>query len=174
MADTKLQSQLQLVHSCICNLAKEYVVTTLDDVSTRRLTPGDTELHQARSVVEQLSSRPLDHWIVSSASEPTVSLPSELSGLLTSILQTIARGGTVVVGSMPKEVTTTTAAEQLGVSRPTLMKMIAKDEILSHKVGSHTRLKSADVTEFKRARLQRQRQAFAELLALEEQADASD
>lgn len=144
-------------------------MATLDDVGTRRLIPGDTEFHQARSVVEQLSSRPLDHWIASSASGPTVSLPIELSGLLTSILQTVARGGTVVIGSMPEEVTTTTAAEQLGVSRPTLMKMVARGEITSHKVGSHTRLKSTDVAEFKRARLQRQRQSFAELLDLEEQ-----
>lgn len=144
-------------------------MTTLEDVSTRKLIAGDTELNQARSVVDQLSSRQLDHWVASPSSGTSVALPSELSGLLTSILQTVARGGTVVVGSMPEDVTTTTAAEQLGVSRPTLMKLIARGEITAHKAGSHTRLKSAHVMDFKRARLERQRQAFAELLDLEDQ-----
>lgn len=144
-------------------------MATLEHVGTRRLIADETELRQARSAVEQLSSRQLDHWVASPSSGTSVSLPSELSGLLTSILKTVARGGTVTIGSMPEDVTTTTAAEQLGVSRPTLMKMIAKGEIPSHKVGTHTRLKSADVTGFKRARLERQRQAFAELLDLEDQ-----
>ena len=48
------------------------------------------------------------------------------------------------------------------------MKLVAAGELPSHEVGSHTRIKSAHVREFKRARLERQRKAFAELLELED------
>lgn len=148
---------------------KEYDVTTVVDTDTRKLIASDTELRQAQGAVEQLSSHTLEHWVATRSSGPNITLPSELSALLTNILETIARGGTVTVGSMPEDVTTTTAADLLGVSRPTLMKMITKGEIESHKVGSHTRIKSAHVFDFKRARLARQRQAFEELLELEDE-----
>lgn len=141
---------------------------TVVDTDTRKLITSDTELRQAQSAMDQLSSHTLEHWVATPSSGANITLPSELSALLTNILETIARGGTVTVGSMPEDVTTTTAAELLGVSRPTLMKMIAKGEIESHKVGSHTRIKSAHVFDFKRARLTRQRHAFEELLDLED------
>jgi excisionase family DNA binding protein len=69
---------------------------------------------------------------------------------------------------VPEDVTTTTAAKLLGVSRPTLMKMIAGGDLPSHKVGTHARLKADQVLAFKRARLARQRKAFDELLDLED------
>lgn len=68
---------------------------------------------------------------------------------------------------MPAVLTTTTAAGILGISRPTLMKLIDKGEIPSHKVGSHTRLKAVDVYSALRARRERERAAFAELMELD-------
>ena len=79
----------------------------------------------------------------------------------------LAEGGTVTVGSMPKELTTTTAAEVLDISRPTLMKMIERGEIQAHKVGSHTRLRTADVMAAQQERVDRQMQSFNELRQIE-------
>ena len=140
--------------------------TTLEP-KTSKLIADDTEVRQARIAVEELAPAQLDHWVVAAPSGSSVTMPTELSSLLTKILQAFAEGRTVTVSTMPEDVTTTTAATMLGVSRPTLMKMVANGDIASHKVGSHTRLKSTDVQEFKRARLARQRAAFEELLELE-------
>lgn len=140
--------------------------TLVDDV--RKLITNETESSQAQHVIDEVPAGELHHWVAAQSSGQTVTLPRELSDLLTRILETVARGGTVTVGSMPEDVTTTTAADLLGVSRPTLMKMIGRDEIASHKVGSHTRLRSADVRAFKHDRLVRQRTAFRDLLALED------
>ena len=92
-----------------------------------------------------------------------------MQAVMARVLSIVARGGTVTIGSMPEELTTSTAAEQLGVSRPTLMKMIERGEIDAHKVGTHTRLRSTDVMEFRRSRQARRRQAFEELRALEDE-----
>jgi excisionase family DNA binding protein len=95
-------------------------------------------------------------------------VPNELSELISQVVQAVARGHAVTVNAMPAELTTTAAAQLLGVSRPTLMRKINAGEIPSHKVGSHTRLRTIDVLEEQRARRQRQLAAFNELRALED------
>ncbi|WP_367991553.1 helix-turn-helix domain-containing protein [Nocardioides eburneus] len=125
---------------------------------------------QAKTLLERLAGS--DDLVVELPHDLTASVPRELAGIIRQVLEAMASGGTVTVGSMPDELTTTVAAEQLGVSRTTLMKMINRGDIAAHKVGSHHRLKTADVRAFKRARLARQRAALAELRDLEDELDA--
>lgn len=101
----------------------------------------------------------------------TAAVPRELATIMGRVLEVMANGGSVMVGSLPEELTTTVAAEQLGISRPTLMKFIRDGEIHAHKVGSHNRVKTADVLAFRRERLRRQRAALDELRALEDELD---
>lgn len=96
-----------------------------------------------------------------------ISLPTDLVHFFDNVLQGLARGG-VSVTTFPNELTTTMAAEMLGVSRPTLMKWIRANEITSHQVGSHTRLKLTDVLEFGKLRRQKREEAFAALRAWED------
>jgi excisionase family DNA binding protein len=96
-------------------------------------------------------------------------LPPELSKLLWVALEAIAAGKALAIHSLPRELTTTVAADQLGVSRPTLMRMIRHQEIPARLEGSHHRLLTADVLKMKRERLERQRRAFDELRDLEDQ-----
>lgn len=95
-------------------------------------------------------------------------VPEELGRILARILNVMADGGTVTVGSLPAELTTTAAAEQMGISRPTLMKLIRNGGIKAHKVGTHHRLKLRDVLAYKKQRLEDQRRAFDELREIEE------
>lgn len=85
------------------------------------------------------------------------------------LIAVLADGGSVTVGGMPEVITTTTAAEALGVSRPTLMKFVRNGDLPSSQVGRHTRLKRDDVLAFRRERLQKQRDALDELLKLEDE-----
>lgn len=93
-----------------------------------------------------------------------VELPKDLSRYLLSVLECVADGAAMGVRTLPEELTTTTAAEEIGVSRPTLMKMIKAGHIDSYKVGTHTRLKTADVLAFNAARAAAKRQALQQLL----------
>lgn len=95
-------------------------------------------------------------------------LPRELGGVIKVALGVIARGGTVTIGSLPDELTTTTAADVLDISRPTLMKWIKDGSLASYKVGSHTRLKADDVIAFRDARQAEQRRAFNALRSFED------
>lgn len=95
-------------------------------------------------------------------------IPAELRELLIKVLAIVARGDTVTIGSLPDELTTTVAAAQLGVSRPTLMRMIREGQIPAHKVGSHHRLRTSDVLDARRKRLDAQRRAFNDLRDLED------
>lgn len=97
-----------------------------------------------------------------------IRVPRELIGLVQTVLRAASRGEQLTIGSVPDELSTSVAADQLGISRPTLMKLIASGELASHKVGTHTRVRTEDVRAFRRARLERQRQAFNELRELEE------
>lgn len=132
-------------------------------MSTVTVTKRQEQL--ARDLVAQAP----DPLFTAVGGEKTVKVPAELTTLLREVLRTVAQGGSVTLQTLPSELSTTTAANQLGVSRPTLMRMIHDGEIPAHKVGTHNRLMLADVQEFRRARLRRQRAAFEELRELEEE-----
>jgi len=126
-----------------------------------------SERRQANELVEALGGHPERLVIESEPSRKP--LPVDLASILSKVVQVMAAGGTITIGSLPEDLSTTVAAEQLGVSRPTLMKMIRAGEISAHKVGSHHRLKAANVLAAKRPRLERQRRAFDELRGLEDE-----
>lgn len=96
-------------------------------------------------------------------------LPREIGLLLQHVLKAVANGETVTITTSPAVLTTSEAAALLGISRPTLMKMIKQGKLRSHKVGTHTRLLSEDVLAERRARRARERASFAALLELEDE-----
>lgn len=97
-----------------------------------------------------------------------VELGGEIRDLLRQIIAIVAEGGTVTVGAMPEIITTTVAAELLGISRTTLMKHVRAGDLPSTRTGSHTKLRRDDVLAFRRERLRKQRDALNELLAIED------
>ena len=141
------------------------------DLGTREsrtvLTVTSSERRQAGEVVQAAQESPralkLGHGRAQAGE-----IPAELRELLMKVLAVVARGDTVTIGSLPDELTTTVAAAQLGVSRPTLMRMIRDGQIPAHKVGSHHRLRTCDVLDARRKRLEAQRQAFDDLRELED------
>ncbi|MDJ0363107.1 helix-turn-helix domain-containing protein [Rhodococcus sp. H29-C3] len=96
-------------------------------------------------------------------------MPSDLVAIMRQVLEVVSRGGTVTVGTVPDELTTTAAAKLLGISRPTLMKLIAQGAIEGHKVGSHTRVKSDNVMSYKEAQRRSRLAAFEEVRDLEDE-----
>jgi excisionase family DNA binding protein len=101
-----------------------------------------------------------------------VRIPPELSRMLRRVVEVVAKGEGVFIGGVPAELTTTEAAKQLGVSRPTLMKLISSGGLPAHQVGAHHRIRTEDLAALKRTRLEAQRQAFNELIELESELEA--
>jgi excisionase family DNA binding protein len=93
-----------------------------------------------------------------------LSLPRKIAEKVLALLDAERTTGAVVV-PVKELFTTTEAATMLGLSRPTLMKLIESSEIAHVKVGTHYRVPAQAVLEFQRARRVRREQA-AEALAL--------
>lgn len=94
-------------------------------------------------------------------------LSDTLQQLVVTALKSLAGRGRVTLEQLPEELTSTVAAEILGVSRPTLLKWAKNGEIDSHKVGSHTRFTRDEVFTKKQQRVRDRRAAFSELRALD-------
>lgn len=144
------------------------MATTL--VDTGRLLVDERDAELARTVLAALDG-PAGTLSVERASAPSQPLPREIGLLIQDVLRAVAAGASVSISTLPREVTTSTAAAMLGISRPTLMKLIKEGTIPAHKVGSHTRLTADDVLVARRARRARERTAFAALLEAEGETD---
>lgn len=144
-------------------------MSTLAPVLDRNVVVDKRERQQADEVFKVLQGHP-ERLAVGDVKHPS-RLPAELADILATVVEVLARGGSVTIGSLPETLTTTVAATQLGVSRPTLMKMIDAGTLPAHKVGSHHRILLSDLQAFRRARLAEQQKAFDELRELAEGLD---
>jgi excisionase family DNA binding protein len=98
-------------------------------------------------------------------------LPERLGGFVANLVRSMADGAGISTSILPDEMTTTVAADVIGISRPTLMKAIGRGEIAAHTVGTHHRLRRADVLAARDARRVARAAAARELL---ESGDAFD
>ena len=107
--------------------------------------------NEAIELVDTAEDDRLDHLeVVINGSRHEV--PAALSKLLVHVIERAARGGAMHIRSMPEELTTTVAAQLLGVSRPTLMKYIQAGDIPSRVVGTHHRVLAQDVVALRERR----------------------
>ncbi len=150
-------------------------MATATQTPPARLVAGRRVTDQARSLLRQtpLAATSVLSLSVADRDGSIVAVPAELTSLLRQVVQIVADGGAVTIGSLPDELTTTAAAAQLGVSRPTLARLVGAGEIPAHKVGSHTRFRTEDVIAYRRARLARQRAALQELIHIEDELENS-
>lgn len=81
-----------------------------------------------------------------------IELPEEVYRLLAHVTDAMSRGMAVTIAPRSTTLTTSQAAELLGVSRPTLIKFLDEGRISFTKVNSHRRLSLHDVLEFQKAR----------------------
>lgn len=142
---------------------------TITIAATNEVLLSADEQSAARDFVQSLDGRPPR---VTSGQD--AALPVEVARVLELVLEAMAEGRPVSVAAMPENLTTTAAAGLLGLSRPTLMKLVREGRIPAHKVGSHHRLRSADVLALKdELRLERQ-QAVFDVIDLEDELAGED
>lgn len=141
---------------------------TMTQAAVNHVMATARESRLAREVLTELDSPETALRVeVGRDSGRKVALPTEISQVLLQVLEVMARGGTITIGTVPDVLTTSAAAKILGISRPTLMKQIAAGTIPSHMVGTHHRLKAEDVFAALRARRTRERASLEQLLELE-------
>lgn len=98
------------------------------------------------------------------ANGDTVALPAELRQLL-AVVRTMRRGQAVTLAPRGQQLTTQQAADLLGISRPTLIKLLEQGRIPYETPGRHRRLRLSDVLAFQQIRRAEQQRALADLAA---------
>lgn len=134
---------------------------------TERITIDDHIIDEARDTPVATGST----LVLRSSEGDEVELPASLQRILLHTLSSIAGDSQVTIGRMPEELTSTVAADLLGVSRPTLMKWAQAGEIDSFTVGTHTRFRRDEVLRVRTLRAQDRVSAHEALLAFDEAHD---
>lgn len=126
------------------------------------------------STIEQAKATPVEHGASLMLRLPDgrqIDLPTPVESALLQALTAIATTGSVTIGRVPDELTSTVAAEMLGVTRPTLIKWAREGVIDFFQVGTHTRFHRDAVLRLKQERAAARRAAFEELRALDMEHD---
>jgi excisionase family DNA binding protein len=96
-------------------------------------------------------------------------LPRAVVVMLASMLAQLAEGCGVTLMPSHAELTTVEAASMLNVSRPYLIKLIDSGELPARLVGRHRRIRSGDLTDYKRRTDASAHQAADDLITLSEE-----
>ncbi|NUT17938.1 MAG: helix-turn-helix domain-containing protein [Hamadaea sp.] len=98
-------------------------------------------------------------------------LPTPVYEVLREVVQAMARGQAVTIAPHNQRLTTQEAADLLGVSRPTLVKMLDEGLIPFEQPGRHRRVRLRDVLAFQENRRSAREAALDELIEASEEAD---
>lgn len=75
----------------------------------------------------------------------TVELNHEVSLLILNVLEALGKGTRVSISTTPKEISANTAADMLGISRPTFLKWAKEHGTSFRRVGKQKRFETSDV-----------------------------
>jgi len=120
-------------------------------------------LEQAQSVKVQIAE--------GEGPDETLDIPTAALRLLIDILDEMADGNTVTLVPSRAELTSQQAASFLNVSRPYLIRLLESGQIPYHKAGTHRRIHSQDLLDYKAQNGKERRVALQELAALSQELD---
>ena len=117
-------------------------------------------------------SRPVPRYLLAGDDEgQQIELPETVYRALVQVVEALAAGKAVTVTPQEPQLTTQQAADLLGVSRPTVVRLIDSGELCAERHGNRRRLLLSDVLAYRERRRQRQ---YAMLAATAVDLDAED
>lgn len=130
-------------------------------------------LNQARAEAREILKNSEETTIELTVSgRESQQLGDALNQVIQHVFHALANGQSIDVQPVPQDLTTTVAAQRIGISRPTLMKAIRSGELPAYKVGSHFRIRTQDADAFRKTLLEKavtqKKQALKDLWDFEE------
>ncbi|UVS82639.1 helix-turn-helix domain-containing protein [Actinokineospora sp. UTMC 2448] len=90
-------------------------------------------------------------------------IPDEVYRTLRQVIDALVKGKAITIAPHDTMLTTQQAADMLGISRPTLVKLLEKGDIAFEKPGRHRRIRLADLVAYRDRARERRRLALREL-----------
>ncbi|MBJ8341038.1 helix-turn-helix domain-containing protein [Antrihabitans sp. YC3-6] len=100
--------------------------------------------------------------LVGTGEHERIELPQAVHQVLTQVVTALLAGKAVTVAPQSMTLTTQQAADLLGVSRPTVVRLITEGHLPAERVGNRHRILLDNVLVYRDARRQRQYDALAE------------
>jgi excisionase family DNA binding protein len=119
----------------------------------------------ARTASQHLASVQNGKLEFQTSNGETFSIPSEVIPIFQEVLEQLSNERAVLVLALDSELSTFEAADLLGVSRPFVKKLLEQGKIPFHMVGTHHRVRLADVLKYQEQQYQDSLEAMAELTA---------
>lgn len=98
-------------------------------------------------------------------------LPAAVFEVLRDIVEAMAAGQAVTIAPVHQRLTTQEAADLLGVSRPTLVKLVEAGDIPFEQPGRHRRVRLADVLAYRERSSLERRAALDRMVEIADEAD---
>jgi excisionase family DNA binding protein len=137
------------------------------DLSERTIfPPEDSVLRQLEEFIESVPVAELR-----SPEGRSTPIPDAVYEVLGEVVEALSRGQAITVAPHDQTLTTQEAADLLGISRPTLVKLLERGEIPYTQPGRHRRVKLADVLSFRQQNRKAAERGLDELVELSEEAD---
>lgn len=114
---------------------------------------------RAREMLRALGAHPR----ITTEDGTVLDLPAPVVEALAEILEAAADGEQALVLRSPEELTTEQAAAVLGVSRPTVVRLVESGKIPVRMVGTHRRLSLGDVLAYREASVRRRTGALDDM-----------
>ena len=102
------------------------------------------------------------YFLAGSGEGDRVELPESVYRALVQVVESLRAGRAVSVAPRSTTLTTQQAADLLGVSRPTVVRLIDEDEIPGERIGTRRRVLLSDVLDYRERRRRRQYDFLAE------------
>ncbi len=128
------------------------------------LPPSDpVERHELDELATLLSRTPANAALVT-PDGTLVHLPAAVYEVLSQVITAMRAGRAITVAPLAQRLTTQEAADLLGVSRPTLIKLLEEGKISFEKPGRHRRVRLDDLLAYRDQRRQERSQALDDLV----------
>lgn len=122
-------------------------------------TIAEKDRDQAREVLHALAS----HARITTDDGTVLDLPQPVLDALAEFLEAAADGERALVLRSPEDLTTEQAAAVLGVSRPTVVRLVEAGKLHARMVGTHRRLTLGDVLAYREASATKRRAAIDDM-----------
>lgn len=138
----------------------------------RTVLPPTESLHSLAEFLERVGTEPTTTLLGPNGEQ--LVLPPEVFGVLRNVVDAMAQGQAVTVAPVHQRLTTQQAADLLGVSRPTLVKLLESGEIEFERPGRHRRIRLADLLAYRERVSQDRRAALDRMVDIADEAGMYD